>query len=61
MAKGIKITGEWLNSSTKTTKAGYKRDFPKWLDFVGMTPKEQIKKRIQDLRIQNLIERWYSA
>ena len=63
MPKAVKITGEWLNDpyvkewfrgSTKTTKAGYRRDFPKWLDLVGMTPTEQIKKRIQDLRIQNL-------
>ena len=49
----------WLKSLDDNTTRGYKRNFPKWLDFIGLTPTEQIQKRIKDLQSTNPIERGY--
>ena len=47
---------KWLKGLDENTTRGYKRNFPKWLEFIGLTPTEQIKKRLKDLR-GNEIER----
>jgi site-specific recombinase XerD len=50
---------EWLNKVGERTQKNYKERYPKWLNFIGMTPTEQFQKRIKDLQSQNPKERGY--
>lgn len=50
---------EWLNRISENTRNQYKATFPKWLAFIGMSPKEQILRRIKDLQSSNPKERGF--
>lgn len=50
---------KWLSKVGKRTQKNYKERFPKWLAFIGMTPPEQIQKRMHDLTTQNIAERTF--
>lgn len=44
---------EWLKKVGERTRKNYIERYPKWLNFIGMTPKEQFEKRIKDLQSTN--------
>lgn len=48
---------QWLEGLSPRTKANYIKEIQKWNSFLGMTPTEQIKKRMRDLTNQDLAER----
>ena len=48
---------EWFIGLSDASKDNYTKEFPKWLDFVKMTPTEQIERRLKDLRSDNPRER----
>ncbi|MCW4003636.1 MAG: site-specific integrase [Candidatus Bathyarchaeota archaeon] len=50
---------EWLSKVGKRTQKNYRERYPKWLNFIGMTPTEQFKKRIKDLQSDNPKERGF--
>lgn len=50
---------EWLSKVGERTQKNYKERYPKWLNFIGMTPTEQFKKRIKDLQSDNPKERGF--
>lgn len=56
MEKYIEI---WLNGLSERTKENYLREFPKWLEFIKMSPTQQIEKRASDLASKNLTERTF--
>jgi hypothetical protein len=39
----------WLNGLSAKTKVTYPNQFGEWLTFIGLTPTEQIQKRMHDL------------
>ena len=45
-----KYVEKWLSKKSKKTRKNYVSFYPKWLEFIGMTPSEQIEKRILDLK-----------
>ena len=47
----------WLVGLSERTKKNYATEFHDWQVFIGMTPTEQIKKRMHDLTTQNISER----
>jgi integrase len=49
----------WLTGLAERTKKNYKEEFGLWLNFIDMTPTEQIKKRMQNLTSQNITERTF--
>jgi len=50
---------KWLIGLSPRTKENYLKEFKKWLDFIQMTPTQQIKKRIKDTVSQDLTERTF--
>jgi hypothetical protein len=49
-----KFFKKWLVGLSERTKKNYTEEFNDWCDFVGLTPTEQIKKRMHDLTTENL-------
>ena len=47
------------NRTYPRTKENYANVFPDWLNFIDMTPTEQIKKRMHDLTSQDLTQRTF--
>jgi hypothetical protein len=45
---------KWLIGLSPRTKENYSNEFPDWLNFIDMTPTEQIKKRMHDLTTQDI-------
>jgi hypothetical protein len=45
---------KWLVGLSERTKENYTQEFDAWYVFVGMTPTEQIQKRLKDLTSENL-------
>lgn len=54
-----KYVDSWLTGLSESTKKNYLKDWSKWLEFIGMTPTEQIEKRLKDLTSQDLTERTF--
>ncbi|MCJ7634275.1 tyrosine-type recombinase/integrase [Candidatus Bathyarchaeota archaeon] len=50
---------EWLSKVGERTQKNYKERFPKWLNFIGLTPTEQIQRRFKDLQSSNPKERGF--
>ncbi|MEM3377533.1 MAG: tyrosine-type recombinase/integrase [Candidatus Bathyarchaeia archaeon] len=50
---------KWLIGLSPKTKKNYTQDYHEWHAFIGMTPTEQIKKRMQDLTTQDLTQRLF--
>lgn len=50
---------EWMKGLSDRTKENYLNEFQRWLDFIKLSPTEQIKKRVKDLTTQDLSERLY--
>jgi hypothetical protein len=48
---------QWQTGLSQTTKSNYLITFEKWVNFLGMTPTEQIEKRIADLTSTDLSQR----
>src|SRR4030067_1201106 len=44
---------EWLSKVGERTQKNYRERYPKWLNFIQMSPTEQFKKRIADLQNTN--------
>jgi hypothetical protein len=49
----------WLTGLADRTKENYLQRLPLWIDFIKMSPTEQIDKRLKDLTSQDLTERTY--
>jgi hypothetical protein len=49
----------WLVGLSDRTKENYTQNIQEWIVFVGMTPTEQIQKRMHDLTTQNITERTF--
>lgn len=47
----------WLSQLASRTVENYKSDFPTWLKYIGMSPSEQVQKRIKDLQSDEVITR----
>jgi len=54
-----KYVKRWLNGLKPRTKQNYIDDFPEFLNFIGMTPKEIINKRMHDLTTEDISERQF--
>lgn len=54
-----KFFKKWLVGLSDRTKENYIAEFQGWFEFVGMTPTEQIEKRLKDLTSGNLAERQF--
>jgi hypothetical protein len=52
-----KFFKKWLVGLSERTKENYTQEFDAWYVFVGMTPTEQIEKRLEDLTSENLDNR----
>lgn len=50
---------KWLVGLSERTKQNYSDEIHCWLTFVGMSPTEQIKKRMHDLTTEDLTERTF--
>ncbi len=50
---------KWLVGLSERTKKNYTNQIRGWLVFIGMSPTEQIKKRMHDLTTQNIAERTF--
>jgi len=50
---------KWLVGLSPRTKENYSNDFHDWYIFIGMTPTEQIKKRMHDLTTEDLSQRLF--
>jgi integrase len=48
---------EWFVGLSDASKDNYTNEFPKWLEFIKMTPTQQIEKRLNDIRSDNPRER----
>lgn len=57
--KEDRFVKRWLTGLKGKTPTNYMERFPHWLDFIGMTPEEQIKKRMHDLTSEDITERQY--
>jgi integrase len=49
----------WLNGLSERTKQNYLERIPSWIEFIGMSPTEQIQKRLKDTASSDLTERTY--
>ena len=49
----------WLKGLSQRTRENYVADFASWLDFIKMTPTEQIEKRLKDTASTNIADRMY--
>jgi hypothetical protein len=50
---------KWLTGLAARSKKNYLREFPLWISFVGMSPSEQVAKRLKNLSSQDLTERTF--
>ena len=50
---------KWLVGLSERTKKNYGNEFHEWFVFVGMTPTEQIKKRMHDLTTEDIAQRLF--
>src|SRR3972149_1415009 len=50
---------EWLSKVGERTQKNYRERYPKWLNFIQMSPTEQFQKRIKDLQSTNPKERGF--
>lgn len=50
---------KWLVGLSERTKNNYRNRFQPWFDFIGMTPTEQIEKRLKDTASGNIEERQF--
>jgi len=50
---------KWLVGLSPRTKKNYSNEFHDWHIFIGMTPTEQIKKRMHDLTTEDLSQRLF--
>ncbi len=50
---------KWLVGLSARTKHNYSNEFHEWFVFVGMTPTEQIRKRMHDLTSEDIGERLF--
>jgi hypothetical protein len=50
---------KWLVGLSERTKENYTQEFDEWYNFVGMTPTQQIEKRLKDTASGNLEERQF--
>ena len=50
---------KWLVGLSERTKENYTNEFNDWVVFIGMTPTEQIQKRMHDLTTQDIAERTF--
>jgi integrase len=50
---------KWLVGLSERTKENYTNEFNEWFVFIGMTPTEQIQKRMHDSTTQNIAERTF--
>jgi hypothetical protein len=50
---------KWLTGLSERTKQNYLREFPKWQNFIKVSPQKQIEKRLKDLSSANITERSY--
>ena len=50
---------KWLVGLSERTKENYTNQIKGWLVFIGLSPTEQIKKRMHDLTTQNIAERTF--
>jgi len=50
---------KWLVGLSPRAKENYTSEFHDWHIFIGMTPTEQIKKRMHDLTTEDLTERLF--
>jgi hypothetical protein len=57
--KEDKFYKRWMNGLKKRTKENYSAGFQNWLVFIGMTPTEQIQKRMHDLTTTDITERQF--
>ena len=48
---------KWIVGLSPRTKKNYRNRFQPWFDFIGMTPTEQIEKRLKDTASRNMNER----
>ena len=49
----------WLTGLKARTAQNYKERFPHWLEFIDMTPEQQIKKRMHDVISEDITERQF--
>ena len=49
-----KFFKKWLVGLSERTKENYTQEFEGWYNFIGMSPTEQIQKRMHDLTTENL-------
>lgn len=49
----------WLKGLSQRTKENYLADFADWLAFIGMTPTQQIEKRLKDTNSNNIGDRLF--
>lgn len=54
-----KYVSTWLKGLAERTKENYLRELPEWLEFIGLSPTEQINKRLKDTSSQNMNERTF--
>jgi site-specific recombinase XerD/uncharacterized coiled-coil protein SlyX len=54
-----KYIENWLSGLSERTKINYRTEIEKWLQFIKMSPKEQIEKRASDLASQDLTQRTF--
>jgi tRNA splicing endonuclease len=57
--KEDKFYKRWMNGLKGRTKENYNAGFQHWLVFIGMTPTEQIQKRMHDLTTTDITERQF--
>ena len=50
---------KWLVGLGERTKENYTNEFNDWFVFIGLTPTEQIKKRMHDLTSEDIAERTF--
>jgi site-specific recombinase XerD len=50
---------KWLVGLSERTKKNYRNRFQPWFDFIGMSPTEQIEKRLKDTASGNMEERTF--
>jgi site-specific recombinase XerD len=54
-----KYIENWLHGLSERTKTNYLTEIEKWLQFIKMSPREQIEKRASDLASSDLTQRTY--
>jgi integrase len=50
---------EWLKGLSQRTRENYLPDFASWVEFIEMTPTEQIEKRLRDTASTNVADRLF--